>query len=197
MGYEVEELAAALKRARETKGLSQRDLSARAGVPQSHISKIETSGVDLRISSLASIANALDLEIALVPRKAVPAVKSISRSIDVVPQTLPNVAKQMAQIAKQLEGIRALNIDMSAVSNVQRQFKEMRQFQNLIPDTSALQNIREAMKAVTESDGIKALQEAGRQMAEIRNKLAHQPHIDIKPGNLPRAAYQLDGDDDG
>ncbi len=196
MGYEVEELAATLKRARETKGLSQRDLSARAGVPQSHISKIETSGVDLRISTLASIANALDLEIALVPRKAVPAVKSISRSVDVVPQALPNVAKQMAQIAEQLEGVGKLNIDMSAVTNVQRQFKEMRQFQNLIPDTGALQHIRETMKAVTKSDGIKTLQEAGRQMASIRNALAH-PHIDIKPSNLPRAAYHLDGDDHG
>lgn len=194
MGYEVEEFSVMLKRAREMKGLSQRDLSARSGVPQSHISKIETSGVDLRISSLVSIANALDLEIALVPRKAVPAVKSISRSVGIAPQTLPNVAKQMAQIAKQLEGARALNIDMSALSDVQRQFREMRQFQNLIQDIGALRHIRKAMQAATGSDGIAALQEAGRQMASVRNTLAH---IDIKPNNLPRAAYHLDGDDDG
>jgi len=102
----------------------------------------------------------------------------------------------MAQIAKQLESVTALNIDMSAVSNVQRQFKEMRQFQNLIQDTGALQHVREMMKAVTESDDIKALQEAGRQMANIRKRLAHS-QIDIKPSNLPRAAYQLDGNDDG
>lgn len=195
MNYEVEELAAVLKRARKTKGFSQRDLSARSGVPQSHISKIETNGVDLRISSLASIANALDLEITLVPRKAVPAVKSLSRSVDVVPHTLPDVAKQMARIAKQLEGVGALNIDMSAVTAAQRHFKEMQQFQNLIQDIGGLQQIRETLKAATELEGIKALKDAGRQMAMIRNTLAHT-HIDIKPSNLPRAAYQLDGNSD-
>ena len=196
MTYEVEELAAALKRAREAKGLSQRDLSARAGVPQSHISKIETSGVDLRISSLASIAHALDLEITLVPRKAVPAVKSISRSVVPVPQTLPDIANQMARIAKKLEGVGKLNIDMSAVTAAQRHFKDMKQFQNLIKDTEALQRINDTMTAVSKSGGLKALENANRQMASIRNALAHA-HIDIKPSNLPRAAYQLDGDDDG
>ena len=40
--------------AREGSGLSQRDLSARIGVPQSHLSKIESCGTDLRLSSLAS-----------------------------------------------------------------------------------------------------------------------------------------------
>ena len=86
MGYEAENLAAALKAARINKGLSQRALSALAGVPQSHISKIETSGVNLTISSLAAIAHALDLEIALIPRKAVPAVKSITRGFDEAPR---------------------------------------------------------------------------------------------------------------
>lgn len=196
MNYEIETLAATLKVAREKRGLSQRDLSARTGVPQSHISKIETGGVDLRISSLTAIANALDLEIALVPRKAVPAVKSLSRSIDVTPLVLPDVAKQMATIAKRLSNIETLNIDTDALSEVQRRFKEMQQFQNLIPDSSEVQRISETIKAVTDSDGIKALQEAGKQMAHIRNALAHA-HVDIKPSNLPRAAYQLDGDDNG
>ena len=68
-----------LKQARTTKGLSQAALAKLAGVPQSHISKIETSGVDLRLSSLAEIARALDLELMLVPRKVVPATRSLIR----------------------------------------------------------------------------------------------------------------------
>ena len=59
-----------LKAARLAKGLSQRALSEGAGVPQSHISKIERGGVDLRHSSLVEIARALDLEVTLVPAKA-------------------------------------------------------------------------------------------------------------------------------
>ena len=193
MNYEAEALAATLKSAREKRGLSQRDLSARAGVPQSHISKIETAGVDLRISSLAALANALDLEIALIPRKAVPAVQSISRSVDVTPLALPEVTKHMAAIAKQLESIRTLNIDPDTLENVQRRFKEMQKFQNVIREPAAVKTIRDTMKAVTQSDGMKALQQAAKQMANLRNTLVH---TDIKPSNLVRRAYQLDGDDD-
>ena len=58
MSYETQEIAARLKRAREARGLSQRQLAALSGVPQSHISKIEASAVDLRLSSLAALAHA-------------------------------------------------------------------------------------------------------------------------------------------
>lgn len=79
MTYATEHVAASLKAARTSKGLSQRALAQIAGVPQSYISKIESGRVDLRLSSLVDIARALDLELALVPRKAMPAVQSIAR----------------------------------------------------------------------------------------------------------------------
>ncbi|WP_346658108.1 helix-turn-helix transcriptional regulator [Bradyrhizobium sp. 154] len=47
-----------LRTAREAIGLSQRDLSARITVPHSHISKIESGGADLRLSSLVELARA-------------------------------------------------------------------------------------------------------------------------------------------
>ena len=75
----VAEISNTLKEARQAKQLSQRQLARMAGVPQSHISKIENAGVDLRISSLTEIARALDLELMLVPRKAVPVLRSIMR----------------------------------------------------------------------------------------------------------------------
>jgi len=50
MSYATQDVLDALKSARESKGLSQRDLSARAGVAQSHISKIESGGTDIRLS---------------------------------------------------------------------------------------------------------------------------------------------------
>ena len=46
----------------------------------SHVSKIENGAVDLRVSSLAELARALDLELTLVRRKTVPAVRSITRA---------------------------------------------------------------------------------------------------------------------
>ncbi len=77
----TDEIAQALLKARQARGLSQRALSQRAGVPQGHISNIERGTVDLRLSSLVAIARALDLELALVPRKSLPAVQSIARGV--------------------------------------------------------------------------------------------------------------------
>lgn len=81
MNDSFEEFSNALRQARIARKLSQRDLSKLAGVPQSHISKIENNQVDLRLSSLNAIANAVGLEVALVPRKAMPAVRSIVRQV--------------------------------------------------------------------------------------------------------------------
>jgi transcriptional regulator with XRE-family HTH domain len=81
MPQDTNEIARALLEARQARGMSQRALSQRAGVPQGHISNIERGGVDLRLSSLVAIARALDLELALVPRKSLPAVRSIARGV--------------------------------------------------------------------------------------------------------------------
>ena len=80
MHYTITHIANQLKAEREARGLSQRALSKLAGIPQSHISKIESGTVDLRLSSLIELARALNLEMVLVPRKVLPAVKSIVRS---------------------------------------------------------------------------------------------------------------------
>jgi transcriptional regulator with XRE-family HTH domain len=195
MSYESEKLAATLKAAREKKGLSQRALSARAGVPQSHISKIESGAVNLTVSSLTAIANALDLELALVPRKAAPAVRTITRSVNDVPKATPEARKEIARLAKQLEHIQSLKIDSPAFENLQRQFREMRQFENLIRNTDTLRSIREALKAVEGAGGVAALQDVSKQMNSLRNMLAHGV-ADEERTRLPRPAYRLDGDND-
>lgn len=79
MSYLNEQILASLRAARAHKGLSQRELSARSGVPQSHISKIESGAVDLRVSSLITLARVLDLELFAAPKKSVPAIQSIIR----------------------------------------------------------------------------------------------------------------------
>jgi transcriptional regulator with XRE-family HTH domain len=89
-----------LKRARGRKGLTQRDLGNRVGLPQSHISKIEQGLVDLQLSSLAEIARALDFELALVPRQALPAVEGVVKSLTPDPnEVLTGRARTM--LAKQ------------------------------------------------------------------------------------------------
>jgi transcriptional regulator with XRE-family HTH domain len=80
MSYLNDQVLKNLKEARKRKGFSQRVLSAKSGVPQSHISKIESGAVDLRVSSLIALARVLDLELELVPKEIVPAIKSMMRS---------------------------------------------------------------------------------------------------------------------
>lgn len=79
MSHTTQQIGNMLKAAREARGLSQRALSEKAGVPQSHISKIENGAVDLRVSSLVELGRFLDLELMLVPRKATSAIRSMVR----------------------------------------------------------------------------------------------------------------------
>lgn len=76
-----EEIAAGLKAARLAKGLTQKELGRRVGLPQSHISKIENGGVDLQLSSLTELGRALDLEVRLVPRAAVVVLEGLLRTV--------------------------------------------------------------------------------------------------------------------
>jgi transcriptional regulator with XRE-family HTH domain len=71
-GTDLGPIAATLKAARLRKGLTQRELGHLAGVPQSHVSKIEAGAVDLRFSSLVALAELLDLRFELVPNTPVP-----------------------------------------------------------------------------------------------------------------------------
>lgn len=73
----IAHIGAALKVARKQKGISQRNLSIKTKIPQSHISKIENGATDVQISSLIEITRALDLELMFVPRNLVPAFQSL------------------------------------------------------------------------------------------------------------------------
>lgn len=79
MSHSIDALAEALKSARLSEGISQQALARRVGLPQSHVSRIERGAVDLRLSSLVELARALGLEVMLVPRKKVSAVRSLAR----------------------------------------------------------------------------------------------------------------------
>lgn len=77
MKYSNEEIGSRLKKARLQKKWSQRTLGERVGIPQSHISKIESGAVDLQTSSLIQLARVLDLELMLIPRALVPAFQAM------------------------------------------------------------------------------------------------------------------------
>jgi len=66
-----------LKSVRQEKGLTQAELGKKLGLPQSHISKIEQELTNPQLSTLSDMARILDLELTLVPRAMLPAVRSL------------------------------------------------------------------------------------------------------------------------
>jgi transcriptional regulator with XRE-family HTH domain len=66
-----------LKAARQQLGIKQSELGSKLGLPQSHISKIEQVANDPRLSTLADMARILDLELMLIPRQLLPAVRAL------------------------------------------------------------------------------------------------------------------------
>ena len=77
MSYNTEHIRRQLKGAREAVRMSQRELSARSGQTQSHISQIERGKMEPGLGSVVEVARALDLEIVLVPKRLMPAIGSL------------------------------------------------------------------------------------------------------------------------
>lgn len=209
MSYANEEIIEALKSAREAKGLSQRALSARTGVPQSHISKIESGNADIRLSSLIELARALELDLKLVPRKAVPAVDSVVRST--APKAAPghkNLVRELHQSLKTLNDLRAFHPDLRAIRTLQDNLqlfsragslnvnparlheiaKPLREIQKLTEQQKA---IGSALKLPTRT--VKELDALANASRALRNLAVHD--LAAEPGT-PLPAYRLDDDDD-
>ncbi len=74
-----EDLRRELKEARIRRGWSQRDLGSRLGLPQMHISGIESGKIVPRYDTLLELIRILDRDLIMVPRALVPAVQSLIR----------------------------------------------------------------------------------------------------------------------
>lgn len=82
MGGLIKDIGLQLKKARHKKGLSQEALALKVGIPQSHISKIESGHVNLQLSSLIELSRVLDLELMLVPLVLIRSVEALQRDMD-------------------------------------------------------------------------------------------------------------------
>ncbi len=74
-----EDMRRELKEARVGRGWSQRELGSRLGLPQMHISVIESGKIVPRYDTLLELVRILDRDLLMVPRALVPAVRSLIR----------------------------------------------------------------------------------------------------------------------
>ena len=206
MTYSLEHIVGALKAAREEKGLSQRELSARAGVPQAHISKIENAAVDLKLSSLVELARVLDLELMLVPRRLVPAVQTMTGSMTgrvdgaVVPtgetrrtmNELKRLRNRLAQGTAQTtelppdarEDWERLQHTVSELGHLRFGPAEREQLRRVV------EMVRRAQKHPERADALRA---ASNEVRNLRNRLVHDG---AETASRPTPAYTLDDEDD-
>ena len=74
-----DDLRRELSEARHTRGWSQAELGQRLGLPQMHISGIETGKIVPRFDTLLDLVRVLDRDLLMVPRALVPAVEALIR----------------------------------------------------------------------------------------------------------------------
>jgi transcriptional regulator with XRE-family HTH domain len=190
--YATDDIIHTLRNAREHSGLSQRDLSARIGVPQSHISKIESGATDLRLSSLVEFARALDYELVLVPRKLVPAVEAI---VSNAPSAQPEDAHLRSSALNRARATLAkLNRAHWETPELKRLDQTLRELTNSHLGKSEIDTIRRTLDRLTRLPSgpraLSAIQRASQQLSELRNRIAQAVP------EAPRPAYALDEEDE-
>ena len=198
MSYATEYIASTLKAAREARGLSQRDLSAKAGVPQSHISKIENGAVDLRVSSLVELARVLDLELMLLPRKTVSAVQSLVRSSSTQEGKAPQQPqKELMRLRNAISHLSADQLSTNELAQFQRYVRELENFRLTQTDRENVgKSYRLFKNYLKNSSNPQPLRDASETLRRLRNVLAHRRIEDDESASV-RPAYSLEEDDHG
>ena len=81
MKHAIQNYVQKIHQARLEKGWSQIELAQKAGITQSHLSRIERGEIDLRLSNVIQLARLVDLELMFVPRNTIPAIKVLSQQL--------------------------------------------------------------------------------------------------------------------
>lgn len=215
MAYSTERIIELLKAARAVKQLTQRELSAKIGVPQSHISKIEKGVVDLKLSSLIELTRALDLELMLVPRTLVPAVKGLIRSAGPGVSGAANPlasAPELLQLFRELEFAESAHPTLPQVSvfaSMKGTLKELQLFRLGRKDLAQvrmaikeLQRFRSLMSKLPNDTllgpkELEPLRRANALVRDLRNSYVHGKPIVQTASPEPTPAYRLnEGGDD-
>lgn len=199
MPYEtIGELAEDLRLARQAAALTQRELGQRVGLPQSHISRIESGGVDLQLTSLIELARALDLELRLVPRKALPAVEGAVRAHGTAGET----SRALSTLAEQAALARRIKAAFPALRQADHFEETIRSIPPIQFDAPLLKALNDALKPAARLR--KLLEEAGgteeigRRLREATSALQSFRNAQVHNAAPLRqlSAYRLEEDDD-
>lgn len=192
MSYGNGEIIEVLRAARQAKGLTQRDLSTKAGVPQSHISKIERGGADIRLSSLIELARALELELVLAPRHLLPAVHGILRSSPSQSSAPHPTYREITEALKILERLAAGSPGVEAFGKLQRLVRELGNARLSPLDLARIKSaVAGLLDVETPGDSHPEVVATMGKLSRLRDQLVDA----ARPA--PKPAYSIEDDDDG
>ncbi len=191
--YILIDIGKALQAARDRIGLTQRAFAEKAGTTQARVSKIENGETDARLSTLIELGRSLDLELMLVPREHIPAVKAILSHQP--PTASDKVAREM------LDRLRTLIVQLKQqyptneqLDRIERTAKELANLRITEARASTIQRLTENLKLVQKTPALAStLDTHATALRQLRNEIAHSVSDDTLK---PRPAYSLDEDDD-
>lgn len=188
-------IADVIRRARVAHGLTQKQLGERTGIPQSHISKIEKGGVDIKLSSLTEIGRALELEIQLVPRQALSAVEGSLR----VAETLEKNNRARALLNREKRIADRIHSEYPDLPDSWSYFEIIRDLLRIGIDPQDIALLEATLKPARKLEAVletydraaigKQLTTATTTLRAFRNAQAHKV---IEAGSPVRAAYRLE-----
>lgn len=203
----LKSLARGIREAREGKGLSQRALAERVGIPQGHISRIENGDVDLQASSLIQLARALDLELALIPRNVLPTLQALRKTPTETTPAALNIRLSLNRLRYQAARLVQKFPQAGELTRLVRTLLELRGLPLALPDKQthelavAMERLARVLRELRSQRGSVApdrtlLSEAAsleRVLRNFRNAVMHGAN---EPTSAQTPAYTLDDEED-
>ena len=194
MSYKSEGLIAEIRKTREDSGVSQRALSARSGLTQSHISKIERGTLEPGLSSLIDMARALDLELVVVPKKLLPAVKGILRTTKAEQELLEGGKEALHEIERGERLVNKQKALYGSSADLDRIAESLRFLRHAPLRSNDREIIQDALRTLNKYQAGKqsrgAVKEIAATLLTLRNRIAHGQSEAKQP------AYALPDDED-
>lgn len=194
MSYKTEHITQQIRATREAMKMSQRELSARSGLTQSHISQLERGTMEPGLSSLVDVARALELEIVLVPKKLMPAIRNILESASATSDTLTSDQRKLVgRLDRWLVQVKG----RFAIASEADTFRDSLALLRHLPlSADELDRLKEATERLdrwqADPPTRKELSEFAHAVRQLRNSAVHRDRDDA----IPRSAYALGGEDD-
>lgn len=190
--YRLGSLTEPIRQARQAKGWSQRDLSARAHLTQAQISRIENGEVDVQVSTLIELARSLDLDLKLVPRSALTAVEAAVRSAE--ERSARNLISGLRRLAEDARTSAPEREDIASIASSLQDLEPLAPHMRGTLLTAELERLRINLEGfliyppAERPRHAKTYRDAAAWLKALRNTLKHAPHAE-------RPAYSLDEED--